>query len=421
MRHCQGVSSTRSVPSATQSPWPGAPAFADTGCKEHKMPDRPRAPETPTSGVPSMLTRRDILRRGGLLAGGAGAAVIVSACSSGARAGWTFAPPSPTASLAPTPSGVPSAQPSVGTVATATPAATVAPSAAPSVAPSASPSPRDPSPADFAILPAARPPQATPVEFSLESFDGPSQTILIAPGKSFTSMNFAGQVPAPTLRVTQGDTIHFTLTNRGQASHSIDFHAARTPWDKHYQDVKPGETFSFDWTAADAGVFMYHCGSQPVLMHIGDGMYGAVIVDPIGGRPAAREYLLVQSEFYGAGGDYQALLNQPPDVVAFNGQAFRYRAAPLPVTAGERLRIFLVNAGPNNLSAFHVIGALIDHYEQDGNPANAQGTHQSVEVLPGGGALVELTIPEAGKYPFVTHKMNDMEKGALGLFQVTAA
>lgn len=259
------------------------------------------------------------------------------------------------------------------------------------------------------------------MEFSLESFDGPSQSILIAPGKAFASMNFAGQVPAPTLRVTEGDSVHFTLTNRGKAAHSIDFHAARTPWDKNYQDVKPGDTFSFDWTAADPGVFMYHCGTQPVLLHVGDGMYGAVIVDPKDGRPKAREYLLVQSEFYGAGGDYQALLNDLPDVVAFNGQAFRYRDAPLPVTAGELLRIFIVNAGPNNLSAFHVIGALFDHYEQDGNPANRQGLHQTVEVLPGGGAIVELTIPEPGRYPFVTHSMRDLEKGAMGLFEVSAA
>lgn len=79
-----------------------------------------------------------------------------------------------------------------------------------------------------------------------------------------------------------------------------------------------------------------------------------------------------------------------------------------------------MNAGPSSVGAFHVIGGLIDHYEQDGNPANASGLHQSVEVLPGGGALVELTLPEPGQYPFVTHKMNDMEKGAMGLFDVAA-
>jgi nitrite reductase (NO-forming) len=234
-------------------------------------------------------------------------------------------------------------------------------------------------------------------------------------------MNFAGQVPAPTLRVTEGDTVRFTLTNRGAIPHSIDFHAARTPWDKNYKTIAAGMSFSFEWTAADPGVFMYHCGAPPVIMHIGDGMFGVVIVDPKDGRAIAREYVLVQNEYYGAGGDIDAMLNKQPDVVAINGQAFRYQKAPLPVTAGELLRLFLMNAGPNNVWPFHIIGALIDHYEQDGNPANAQGLHQSVEVLPGGGALVELRIPEAGMYPFVTHKMNDMEKGAMGLFDVRSA
>lgn len=255
--------------------------------------------------------------------------------------------------------------------------------------------------------------------FNLESFDGPGQSILIAADRTYASMNFAGQVPAPTLRVTEGDTVRFTLTNRGSIPHSIDFHAAQTAWSKNYQSVAVGESFTFEWTADYPGVFMYHCGTPPVIMHIADGMFGAIIVDPKGGRPAAREYILVQSEFYGTGGNYQAMLNNPPDVVAFNGQALRYKTTPLPVKAGELLRIFIVNAGPNSVSAFHVIGALFNHYEPEGFPANAMGMHQTITVPPGDGALVELRFAEPGQYPFVTHKFNDAEKGALGLFDVT--
>jgi nitrite reductase (NO-forming) len=355
-----------------------------------------------------------MLRRGGLIAGTVGAVSLVGACTQAARAPWTFSPagaaPNATASV-PTSSPPPSAAASAAT--------SPSPTAAQSTEPSGGAA-KDPSPSAIVIPPPFRRNQTAPIEFNLESFDGPGQSILIAPGKTYNSMNFAGQVPAPTLRVTQGDTVRFTLTNRGSIPHSIDFHAARTPWDKNYQTVAAGQSFTFEWTAADLGVFMYHCGAPPVIMHIGDGMFGTVIVDPKDGRAPAREYLLAQSEFYGTGSDYDAMMNKPPDVVAFNGQAFRYRTAPLPVTAGELLRLFIMNAGPNNVCAFHVIGALISHYEQDGNPANAQGLHQSVEVLPGGGALVELTIPEAGKYPFVTHKMNDMERGAFGLFDVRA-
>ena len=167
------------------------------------------------------------------------------------------------------------------------------------------------------------------------------------------------------------------------------------------------------------GVFVYHCGAVPVIMHIADGMFGGIIVDPKGGRLAAREYILVQGEFYGTGGDYQAMINNPPDVVAFNGQAFRYKTTPLPVSASELLRIFIVNAGPSSVSAFHVIGALFNRYEPEGFPANALGMHQTMTVPPGDGALVELKFAEPDKYPFVTHRFNDAEKGTVGLFDVT--
>jgi nitrite reductase (NO-forming) len=150
-----------------------------------------------------------------------------------------------------------------------------------------------------------------------------------------------------------------------------------------------------------------------------DGMYGAVIVDPKGGRPTAREYLLVQSEFSGSGGEYAKMLSNPPDFVVFNGQANRYKTTPLAASVGELVRIFIVNAGPNASSAFHEIGALFSHYEADGYPANAMGMHQTIDVPPGSGALVELTFAEPGSYPFVTHKFSDASKGALGLFKVS--
>ena len=265
------------------------------------------------------------------------------------------------------------------------------------------------------------PASSTPVAFDLTSNDGPGEAILISasPATAYQSMNFGHQVPAPTLRITEGETVHFTLTNQGQMPHSIDFHAAQTAWSKNYQEIAPGASFAFDWTASYPGVFMYHCGAAPVLMHMADGMYGAIIVDPKGGRPAASEYLLVQSEFYGSGGEYAKMLNNPPDFVVFNGQANRYKATPLTATAGELVRIYLVNAGPNSSSAFHVIGALFSHVEADGNPANRAGMRQTVDVPPGGGALVELTFAEPGTYPFVTHRFSDASKGALGLFKVS--
>jgi nitrite reductase (NO-forming) len=115
------------------------------------------------------------------------------------------------------------------------------------------------------VPPPYRPALTTPVAFSLTSYDGASQTILIArsPDKAYGSMNFGGQVPAPTLRVTEGDTVHFTLTNQGTLPRSIDFHAAQIAWSRVYQEVAPGASASFDWTARYPGSSCTTAGPHP--------------------------------------------------------------------------------------------------------------------------------------------------------------
>ena len=367
-----------------------------------------------------LVSRRTLLRSGGLLAGGVGATAFLAACSAAGAPAWTF-PPAAAATGTP---GAGSSSPAAAASPATRPspaASAMAGMASPAASAAATAGTRDPSLADYAVPPPYRPRSATPIPFNLSSNDGPGEMIRIAanPATAYASMNFNHQVPAPVLRLTEGDTVHFTLTNQGQMPHSIDFHAAQTAWSKNYQEVAPGASASFDWTASYPGVFMYHCGAAPVLMHMADGMYGAVIVDPKGGRPAAREYVLVQSEFYGSGGQYAKMLTDPPDFVVFNGQALRYKTAPLLAKAGELVRIFIVNAGPNSSSALHVIGALFSHYESDGYPPNAMGMHQTIDVPPGSGALVELTFAEPGTYPFVTHKFSDATKGATGLFKVS--
>lgn len=308
----------------------------------------------------------------------------------------------------------------------ASPSPSAAPSAPPLTPPSPKPAPaatpkgKAPCPADFAIPPPAAPYHAgRVVPFALEAREGDAERIQISQDRSYQSMNFNGQVPSPTLRVTEGDRVHVKLTNKGVMQHSVDFHAARTPWSRNYQSISPGEQFEFEFTAEYPGVFMYHCGTPPVIMHIADGMYGAVIVDPKTQRPPAREYVLVQGEFYGRGHDTNAMMNQPPDVVAFNGRARQYADRPLIAKVGETVRFFVVNAGPNAFSAFHVIGGLFHHVELDGNPKNALGMRQTVEIAPGGGVLCEIVFDEPGRYPFVTHKFNDATRGASGLIEVT--
>ena len=250
--------------------------------------------------------------------------------------------------------------------------------------------------------------------------------ISIAPGIAYHAWTFNGTVPGPILRVRQGQTVHFTLINDGTMPHSIDFHAAQTPWNVNYQEVAPGKRFSFDWKANYPGIFMYHCGAPTVIYHMANGMYGAIIVDPAKGWSPAKEYVLVQSEFYTAqlndgsyGADPTKLDTADPDYVVFNGYANQYKDAPLTAKAGQPIRLFIVNAGPSLFSAFHVIGAIFSDAYADGNPANHTVGDQTVMVPPGGAVMVQLTIPQPGLYPFVTHSFVDVGKGALGMIKVT--
>ncbi len=248
----------------------------------------------------------------------------------------------------------------------------------------------------------------------------------IAPGVMYPVWTFGDRAPGQALRVRQGDTVEFTLRNEGLVPHSIDFHAARTPWDQNYRSVNAGETISFRWQADNAGAFMYHCGTAPALLHIANGMYGAVIVDPAEGLSPAKEFVLVQSEFYAKGAadrkrneaDYTKMLADTPDFVVFNGFAQQYVEHPLQANPGEPIRFWIVNAGPSQPSAFHIVGAILDRVYPDGNPANVLSGMQTYNIPPGGGAMVELTVPEEGLYPVVSHSFASATKGALAMLRV---
>jgi nitrite reductase (NO-forming) len=254
-------------------------------------------------------------------------------------------------------------------------------------------------------------------------------TQTIAEGVDYQVWTFNGTAPGPVIRVEVGDTVHFTLRNDSSLglSHSIDFHAAQTPWDVNYQPVAPGETIEFDWVARFPGVFMYHCGVPPVLHHIANGMYGAIIVEPEGLEPA-REYVLVSSELYVSDepegetyvGDEAKMTAAEPSYVVFDGMANRYLEAPLPARPNELIRLWVMNAGPTLTNAFHVIGALFDHAYPDGNPTNALNGLQTYNIAPGAGAMFELRIPDEGLYPFVTHAFAYTGLGSVGVIQVSA-
>lgn len=242
-------------------------------------------------------------------------------------------------------------------------------------------------------------------------------TVQIAPGVSFPAWTFDGTVPGPVLYLTQGDNVRLTLHNLDKRMpHSIDLHDALINPKEGFVDVPPNTSKTLEFVASLPGVFMYHCESAPMVLHIAQGMYGAVVVTPSGEpRPT---YTIVQSEFYQAN-SYQSVMNDNPTYVVFNGQANRYMDSPLTAKVGQNITVAFVNAGPNNFSAFHVVGSILRDVEASGNPENHLYNVQTYTVAPGDAALIHLQFDAPGTYSFVSHSMKDMSKGAMGAFQVT--
>lgn len=258
-------------------------------------------------------------------------------------------------------------------------------------------------------------------------FDMTEKVVEIAPGKVVKLWTFGDQVPGPVVRVRVGDTVKASITNKTSIPHSIDFHAARIAPDKAFRDVAPGQSFAFSFTATSPGVFMYHCGTGPVVHHIANGMYGMIIVEPKEGLPPVdREVALVQSDFYVSDtpampADDTKLMSGIPTVVAFNGYAAQYKENPIVVKRGERIRAFVLDAGPNAWSAFHVVGTIFDRAWQDGNPANETVGNQTLNLAASQGAIAEFRLDQEGTYPFVTHDFTNATKGAVGLFKTEGA
>jgi len=247
----------------------------------------------------------------------------------------------------------------------------------------------------------------------------------ISEGMFYNAWTFNGTVPGPVIRVREGDTLVFTLKNLDpDMEHSMDFHAVHAAPSRKFVDVMPGEERTFTYAAENPGVFMYHCGTAPVLEHIANGMYGMIIVEPKDGYPSDgevdREYAIVQSEWY-AEHDMEAFLAGDPEYVVFNGNDFALKKEPLEAKACETVRFYVLNAGPNHVSSFHVVGTLFDRVYLDGNPANVMEGMQTVLLPASGGMVAEFTVTEAGDYPVVTHQFNHATKGATAILRVTEA
>jgi nitrite reductase (NO-forming) len=256
------------------------------------------------------------------------------------------------------------------------------------------------------------------------------RTVEVAPGVKYSAWAWEGGAPGPVIHVQEGQTVQITLTNKGAIPHSIDFHAARIAPNIAFRDVMPGKSFTFKFQANDPGVYMYHCGTKPVLMHIANGMYGAIVVEPKPGvLPAAdKNFVLVASEWYmdGDGLEAPAEFNmtkahaRQPDWMTFNGYAGQYVAHPLTAKPGELVRLWVVDAGPSLDTDFHVVGTIFNTVYPFGdmNPDSALHGVQTVTVPAGGGGVFDVKIDEPGLYPFVSHAFAAVDEGQVGLLKV---
>ncbi len=251
----------------------------------------------------------------------------------------------------------------------------------------------------------------------------------VAPATTIAAMTYNGRVMGPVIHARIGDAMAVHLVNRGTMGHSIDFHAGTVAPDRPMRTISPGTSLDYRFTLPRAGVWLYHCSTMPMSSHIASGMFGAVIVEPHDLPSADRQYVLVQSETYldaanGVEVNADKIAAEMPDLTMFNGHANQYVFTPLTARVGERVRIWVLAAGPSRGISFHVVGGQFDTVFKEGgyllrrdNPEG--GGAQSLDLASAQGGFVELEFTEPGRYTFVNHSFVEMERGARGLIEVT--
>lgn len=257
----------------------------------------------------------------------------------------------------------------------------------------------------------------------------------ISDSTQYTFWTFGGHVPGEFIRVRQGDLVDFTLKNAPESknSHSIDLHAVIGPGGgAEATATAPGQSTHFQFRALHAGLYVYHCATGPVPLHIANGMYGLILVEPAAGLPKVdREYYLMQGDFYTQGKfeapglqafDQDKALAENPDYVLFNGRVRSTTGAnALPAKVGETVRLFVGNGGPNLVSSFHAIGQIFTKvYMEAGSEVNR---NVQTTLIPAGGAtIVEMKMHVPEVINLVDHSIfRAFNKGAIAQIKVTGA
>ncbi len=254
----------------------------------------------------------------------------------------------------------------------------------------------------------------------------------LAPGVTYTFWTFGGEVPGKFIRIREGDEVEFHLQNRPDSKmpHNIDLHAVTGPGGGAAASfTAPGHESVFSFKALNPGLYVYHCATAPVGMHIANGMYGLILVEPVGGLPKVdREFYVMQSEFYteGAHGEpglqpfsMEKALDENPDYVVFNGKVDGFGGDQAQVVkVGETVRLYVGNGGPNLVSSFHVIGEIFDTVYIEGGTTKNKHV-QSTLVPAGGSAIVDFKVEAPGTLVLVDHSIfRAFNKGALGKLKV---
>ena len=260
-------------------------------------------------------------------------------------------------------------------------------------------------------------------------------TARLADGVEYTFWGFGGTVPGPFIRVREGDLVEFHLENHpdNKLPHNIDLHAVTGPGGGAAASfTAPGHSSVFEFTCLNRGLYVYHCATAPVGMHIANGMYGLILVEPEEGMPPVdREYYVMQGEFYTAGrygeGGVQPFsmekaLDERPDYVVFNGSVGAIAGdQALRANVGEKVRLFVGNGGPNLISSFHVIGEIFDRVHIEGGD-RVNANVQTTLVPAGGSAITEFTCEAPGTLVLVDHSIfRTFNKGTLGMLKVEGA
>ena len=261
------------------------------------------------------------------------------------------------------------------------------------------------------------------------------KTMKMDDGVEYHYWTFNGDVPGRMIRVREGDTVEVEFSNNPSSTvpHNVDFHAATGPGGgAEASFTAPGRTSTFSFKALQPGLYIYHCAVAPVGMHIANGMYGLILVEPKEGLPKVdKEFYIVQGDFYtkgkkGAQGlqpfDMDKAVAEQPEYVVFNGHVGAIAGDnALKAKAGETVRMYVGNGGPNLVSSFHVIGEIFDKVYVEGGKLINENV-QSTIVPAGGSAMVEFKVDVPGSYTLVDHSIfRAFNKGALGQLKVEGA